>query len=324
MPELRIMTFNAENMLVRFNFRRWERERLATLLDIESDIDRANLIRTHWNVINDENRVFTALTIGEADADVVCLQEVENMHSLEAFHDRYLRRITGLDYKYKVLIEGNDPRGIDVAVLSRYKIESISTNRERTAIINYPDGPKEERVFRRDCLKVLVKKHNKLIPVFVCHFKSMSGGRPETKPIRDAESNMVRGIIEEEFQNPEEKDWIVLGDLNDYTETDGVPDNDHGLTALFGNDFSIDLVKRIPDIKGRWTHYYPSENSYHQLDYILCSPSLAEKNENSIPSIIRNGQPFRAKRYEGTRWPRIGFERPKASDHCPVAWTFNF
>jgi hypothetical protein len=47
MTRLKIMTFNVENMLVRFNFREWEKERLATLLDVDSDIDRANLIRTH-------------------------------------------------------------------------------------------------------------------------------------------------------------------------------------------------------------------------------------------------------------------------------------
>ncbi|VVB64673.1 Uncharacterised protein [uncultured archaeon] len=56
MPRLRIMTFNVENLLVRFDFRGSD-QGLASLLDVDSDIDRANLIRTHWNVINDENRV---------------------------------------------------------------------------------------------------------------------------------------------------------------------------------------------------------------------------------------------------------------------------
>ena len=46
MPEITIMTFNVENMLSRFNFRKWEKERLATLPDIESEIDRENLTIT--------------------------------------------------------------------------------------------------------------------------------------------------------------------------------------------------------------------------------------------------------------------------------------
>lgn len=140
MPTLRLMTFNVENMLVRFDFRDWEKERLATLLDVDSELDKANLIRTHWNVINEENRVFTALTIREADPEVVCLQEVENMWSLKSFHDRYLRRVSGRDYRYKILIDGNDPRGINVALISRYMINSSTTHQHIYKDIQSPDA----------------------------------------------------------------------------------------------------------------------------------------------------------------------------------------
>ena len=81
MPTLRVMSFNVENMLIRFRFREFEQRRLATLLDSDNDIDRANLVRTHWNVINAENRVATALAIREADPEVVCVQEVDNMRA---------------------------------------------------------------------------------------------------------------------------------------------------------------------------------------------------------------------------------------------------
>jgi endonuclease/exonuclease/phosphatase family metal-dependent hydrolase len=321
MPTLRIMTFNVENMLARFNFREWEKRNLATLLDIESDIDRANLVRTHWNAIQDENRVFTALTIKEAKPDVICIQEVENMLALKAFHDRYLRRIwkpKQVSFNHMMLIEGNDPRGIDVAVLSRFRIEKAATHQDKNGTINYPDGSKRERIFRRDCLEVHIKKFNKTLPIFVCHFKSMMGGRKETSPIREAEALTVRKIIEEQFDNPKKSDWVIVGDLNDYTEEDGETDDMHALNPLLEQGFSEDVVKRIQDPKTRWTHYYTGEGSYRQLDYILISPSLAEKNKNVIPSIIRKGQPFRADRYKGPRWPRVGFDRPKASDHCPI------
>jgi hypothetical protein len=33
---------------------------------------------------------------------------------------------------------------------------------------------------------------------------------------------------------------------------------------------------------------------------------------------VRKGQPLRANRYTGERFPGIGLDRPKASDHCPV------
>lgn len=318
MPNIRLMTFNVENMLVRFDFRKWEKERLATLLDVDSDMDRANLIRTHWNVINEENRVFTALSIREADPDVICLQEVEDMWSLKSFHDRYLRRISGRDYKYKILIEGNDLRGINVALISRFMIERSTSHQHIHKEIQYPNVTRREPVFRRDCLEVEIKKENKILPIFVCHFKSMSGGRNQTSPIRRAEASTVKEILEDRFGDPSSHDWVVAGDLNDYTETDGIQDINHGLGPLLDDGFSSNLVSNIVDPKDRWTHFYGGEGSYHQLDYLLVSPSLKDKNPDLKPKIVRNGQPFRAERYTGDRWPRVGYDRPKASDHCPV------
>ena len=324
MPTLRVMTFNVENMLSRFNFREWEKERLATLLDVDSEVERANLIRTHWNVLNEENRVFTALTIKEENPEVICLQEVENMLALKSFHDRYLRRISRHDYRYMILIEANDRRGIDVAVLSRFRIVSTTTHQDIEKEINHPDGPKRERVFRRDCLEVHVKKHNEILPIFVCHFKSMYGGREQTRPVREAEAQTVKEILEERFGDPSEHDWLVIGDLNDYTETDGEADTEHGLRPLLDNEFSVDLVKNIDEPLDRWTHYFPAHDTYHQLDYILASPSLVEKNVGVVPRIVRKGMPYRAERYTGDRWPRVGYDRPKASDHCPVVVDLEF
>ena len=282
------MTFNVENMLARFNFREWEKERLATLLDIDSDVERANLVRTHWNVINEENRVATALTIRISNPDTIFLQEVENMISLKAFHDRYLRRISGKQYPHNMLIEANDPRGINVAVLSRYKINSATSHQEIEKDITYPDGTvKRERVFRRDCLEVEIKKDNNILPVFLCHFKSMIGGRSETRHIREVEATTVKEIIENRFgTDPSGDDWIILGDLNDYMETDGVPDNDHGLHPLLDSNFSFNIVQKINDPKDRWTHYYSEDSSYHQLDYMLLSPSLKSDHCPVVASIV--------------------------------------
>ena len=38
MPSLRVMTFNVENLLARFNFRAFERDSLVSLLDAETEI----------------------------------------------------------------------------------------------------------------------------------------------------------------------------------------------------------------------------------------------------------------------------------------------
>ncbi len=328
MPTIRLMSFNAENLLARFRFREFEKVRLATLLDIENEADRADLIRTHWNVLNDEIRTFTALAIRVADPEIICLQEVDSFRTLKLFHDRYVRRFTGRDYRHMMLVDGNDPRGIDVAALSRFKIAAATSHQELTfAELNIPPPPGEspnDRIFRRDCLEVHVKKSNNVLPIFICHFKSMSGGREETRAKRAAEALAVRRIIEATFNDPAAADWVIIGDLNDYTETDGAADVAHGLGNLLDDGFTVDLVKRLADPLDRWTHFYAGEGSYHQLDYILLSPSLAAKNTAVAPTIVRQGQPFRAERYQGGRFPRIGWDRPKASDHCPVYVDLDF
>ncbi len=138
MPSLRVMTFNVENLLARFNFRAFERDSLVSLLDAETEIDRPNLVRTHWNVLNNENRVFTALAIRDAAPDVACLQEVDTLRTLKKFHHGYLRKYGELNYRHRHLVDGNDPRGIDVAVMSRFKIDYATSYQD---VRRYGDRP---------------------------------------------------------------------------------------------------------------------------------------------------------------------------------------
>src|SRR5262245_53477377 len=61
-------------------------------------------------------RVKLAARIATMDADVIAVQEVEDITTLTAFAANDLK---GLGYKHIVLVEGNDERLIDVGILSR-------------------------------------------------------------------------------------------------------------------------------------------------------------------------------------------------------------
>jgi len=277
--------------------------------------------------VTDDSRQMTAQAIRDTDADVICLAEVDNKNVLDDFHAQYLEKSAGVHYGWRRLLEGNDRRGIDVAVMARDRITVTSHaeltfdevglfNAELDAYGLHPG----DRVFRRDCLEVELKVGDKPLTLFACHFKSMSGGREETMPVRTAEAAAVRWVVENKFGQADaaKKDWIILGDLNDYTHVNGTAEAHHGLEPLFDGGFSVNLVEHLP-VAERWTHYYPSGGEMRQLDYILASPALAKKNANARPEIVRGGQPYRVPGIEAVpRYPRVGFDRPKASDHCPV------
>jgi endonuclease/exonuclease/phosphatase family metal-dependent hydrolase len=105
--------------------------------------------------------------------------------------------------------------------------------------------------------------------------------------------------------------FIVLGDLNDY------PGTGTALGTLLNHAHLVNVVDRLPNNIDRWTHYWAGGNEYHQLDYLLLSRALADRNPG-LPVIERQGLPRRAGRYTGRRFPGVGNRSPKASDHCPL------
>ena len=244
-------------------------------------------------------------------------------------------------YDWRHVIEGNDGRGIDVGVMSKLPLR-ITSHANRTfaelgvwapELESYREfiGGKEralmksDKLFRRDCLEVDVELGSKSLTIFICHLKSMSQAREKTRVLRHAESLGIRRLIEARFgSGVSAAPWLVCGDFNDYVEIDGAPELDdegnlvpHGLGPLVDPGFAVNLMTRRPALD-RWTTYYAPGDVYSQIDFILASPALAAANPKATPEIIRGGQPYRARRYEGPRYPRVGWDRPKASDHSPV------
>lgn len=207
-------------------------------------------------------------------------------------------------------------------------------------------GP-QDKVFVRDCLVVALDFGDRDLTLFGCHLKSMNNGREDgrqaTLPLRRAEARAVRHLVEQRFgARWREANWIVLGDLNGYRFGLGplaepVDEGESGIEPLL-DGFAVDPMQTLPPHE-RWTHFrrYWSEGrqslveSHMPLDHILLSPRLAAANPAPAMRMIRRGLPYRVPldprapdrsmarlATSADRYPRVGWDRPKASDHCPL------
>jgi hypothetical protein len=87
-----------------------------------------------------------------------------------------------------------------------------------------------------------------------------------------------------------------------------------GLDILF-EDFAVNPVENLPPAE-RWTFYFrqcaegdlPADEQHTQLDYLLLLPLDPNQTDRSIGYLATRGD----------RYPRVGWDRPKASDHCPL------
>lgn len=366
---LRIATFNVENLMRRFDFtgfrNQLNQDRALQLYEIKDEAEYRLLERARAMATTDDTRQQTALAIAATRADIICLQEIDNIEALNAFEFGYLFRMVGNGYRHKYTTSGNDSRGIDVAVLMRdetahgqpIEFVNMTSHAHRTYEefgLHTPElaelGEKPfERIFRRDCLEIDVRIGGRPLTIYVVHQKSMGSprngmsGREATMPIRFAETKAIRRIIEDRFgkERAANKRWLICGDFNDYYERVVITGDEFSgwhftpaererssLDVLLDDGFAENLVARRSELD-RWTLYHnrgPQERHLCQLDYILASPLLANQNATAIPDIVRNGQPYRTPFPPGqevTHYPRIGWDRPKASDHCPVAVTLD-
>jgi endonuclease/exonuclease/phosphatase family metal-dependent hydrolase len=302
MTSIRVATFNVENLFARWKFK--------------ANIDPAEANKRGW-VVDDnlfeelgvDAKAITGAAVRELNADLIAFQEVENVDTLKHFRSASLggRRA----YPYVAGIDGNDPRLIDVAVLSRLPITRVRSNQHMM-----DPGSPTATLFSRDCLEVDVEvEAGTTLTLFVNHVKSMLGGRGATRERRSRQAASVMEIVSNRLGDaPGDKPFIVLGDFNDYLETDD--QGTSGITELVEWDQVENAVARRPT-EDQWTHYYAKRDDYKQLDYLLLSQSVAEANPEP-PEIVRKGTPLRATRYEGERFPGVGEDNPKASDHCPV------
>lgn len=231
-----------------------------------------------------------AATIRELDADLLALQEVESRDYLERFVEVLLP-----DMGYEVVhFEGNDLRGIDVSLLSRFAIERVGSHRHRTFA-----GPDGLQRFHRDLLVATVQPpRGGAFEMWIVHLKSNADGRDRSEPIRLAEANEVRALLDRRLEEDPLARIVLCGDFND-TESSAT------LATIVGSD-STALASAWHEIAEDQRVTYNLEPYRSMIDFILWSPGMGSF---LVP---------------GTYQIVDGSLESLGSDHCPVSVRFRF
>ena len=251
----------------------------------------------------------TARVIAEIDADVQCLCEVESRPLLCAFHDQllwpnFLKPAGKKKFPYNLVIDGNDDRGIDVAVMSRLPIVSLETHiYEKT---NYMG--KETMLFSRDCLELGLQLPTGVrLTLLVNHLKSM-GYNPPGDPNSDQRRlGQALRVSEIAGAYPLDQEYLVIaGDLNS-------PPTSPSLAPLVNHPKLYNVNLELPPAE-RGTY----RTGKQQIDYLFVSPPLRQRLAGV--HIERRGV------YAKTKWvpfPSVTSAKTAASDHSAVVAEFD-
>jgi endonuclease/exonuclease/phosphatase family metal-dependent hydrolase len=196
------------------------------------------------------------------DADVLVLQEVETAALLDRLAEGPL---AGRGYDYRGLEDAGDPRGIDVAYLSRIPIDDTISH--RTERFPGADGDRTWG-FARDALELILTVGDRLVVVTTVHFRAQSDD-PLAADHRLAEALKVRRMVDTRIAQGADH-VLVAGDLN---ATPGSPT----LEAMLEGDALTDLTEAV-DEEDRWTFIF--DRARRQLDYILGTPETAAAAED--------------------------------------------
>jgi len=211
---------------------------------------------------SETTRLNTVKVIKEIKADIQCFVEVENRETLSNFNGDLLGTKR---FPFNILIDGNDDRGIDVGLLSRFPIKNL-----RNHIFDKEKPTSRSFIFSRDCLEVELEiAGGKSLFILCNHFKSKgySASQADADKRRKLQANRVKDILKSNYDLKNDM-VVVLGDFNDTPDSNPLKD----LLAT-PNLFDVLKLKFGNDIEKTYTYFFKKKM---QIDYILVSKPLKE------------------------------------------------
>jgi endonuclease/exonuclease/phosphatase family metal-dependent hydrolase len=297
-----IRTFNLNNLFSRFNFT----ADLSTATGAAASVDEQTTFRFsdpqgfrirkyQGRLVKGKDPADTAKLverIKRIDLDVLAIQEAEDIDTLRAF---VRDDLDGL-YPYVVLVEGNDPRLIDVGLLSKLPLGAI------TSWQTTPDpAATSRRLFSRDLLQVEVLSTTgkaRLLTVFVNHLKSHFVPFTDPDPVaagvaadqlRERQVNAAIQIISSQTR-PNSR-YVVCGDMNDPPDSPALGQFADPTRLGLHNALTDPGETRPPPAENpppantAWTERFkqPQKPAVHTLmDQVWLSPALKDKQTGAF------------------------------------------
>jgi endonuclease/exonuclease/phosphatase family metal-dependent hydrolase len=245
----------------------------------------------------------TAMVLRDIAADVQAFVEVENRIALKAFVDSMLPVVGGTTFDHVMLIDGNDERGIDVAIASRNG-HDLGLMRSHV-----DDTDTKGIIFSRDCPEYgVVSANGGELVVLVNHLKSKGyGGQAANNARRLRQAQRVADIYQALRADGQDK-IVVLGDFNDTLDS-------QPLAPIAATDLKPAAGHANFDDGGR-PGTFGNGTKAENFDHILLSPALYTH--------VTGGAIFRMGAWggkNGTLWPHyptMTCAVEAASDHCAV------
>lgn len=238
----------------------------------------------------------TGRVVAETNADFLVVVEVENRPTLVRFNEQILNSVFNLSYLHVMVIDGNDDRGIDVGIMSKFPIGMM---RSRVADI---DPVTDFPLFSRDCpeFEIDIGGGNTVI-VLANHFKSKRNG--DTEASMERRGRQAAGAFAYANAALARSSMVVLaGDFND--TPDSVP-----IAPLFDSATFSDVMNHADypvDRPGTYGTGLPSG----KFDYLMLSNALWSKLDTV--GIERRGS------YHPNTWEpfdTVTSTKSEASDH---------
>ncbi len=238
---------------------------------------------------------------------VLALEEVGSLSALVELQQSLAQE--GLSFPYREQVGGFDTN-IHIAVLSRYPIIARRPHTNDTFLLS----GRRFRVSRGIAELDIQINANYSFTLFAAHLKSKRPiGVADADELRLEEAKVLREKVDHVFSRDPQAQLVVLGDFNDTPDAKStkaiIGRGKHKLVDTRPSERNGDSPtagsRSHPPRTVAWTHFYPAQDTYSRLDYILLSPAMAKAWVTNETFVLAS--------------PNWGV----ASDHRPLLATFD-